>query len=407
MKLQLEESKRAELEEVVLFLARTIDISKTQYDNLVKSYSAVGKFLEETPEFQPYYPVISPQGSLRLGTIIQPVNKDDDLDVDLVFRFTGKNSSWTQKIVKDMVGRRLSSHGVYREMLDTEGRRCWTLLYRQESENIKEKYHMDILPSVADRDYQELFKRVTMSEYTQDNANKVAIRITDKEAPGYSYQTDEKQWLKSNPDGYAFWFAARCKQAIQLREAAVSKIIPIGEYQEEKCVLQRVIQILKRHRDLMFNGDEDKPISIIITTLAAESYNGESNILDGLYAVIYGMESHIRKDAAGRYFVANPVNPEENFADKWQKYPKRQANFFRWLRQVKEDFNALYKNKGTLLKESISKSFGRQVAENVFDSITEKHRKAASDSKVKIAATGMLGSIGKTLNASNTFYGYE
>ena len=29
--------------------------------------------------------------------------------------------------------------------------------------------------------------------------------------------------------------------------------------------------------------------------------------------------------------VENPVNPEENFADKWIEHPKRQDNFYKWL----------------------------------------------------------------------------
>lgn len=46
----------------------------------------------------------------------------------------------------------------------------------------------------------------------------------------------------------------------------------VPKYQSNKTPLQRAVQILKRHRDIMFAGDEDKPVSIIITTLAAKAY---------------------------------------------------------------------------------------------------------------------------------------
>lgn len=72
-------------------LVNEISITQTQFDNLVKSYGAVGKYIEEDPRLDGYSPLIFPQGSLRLGTIIQPVGKDDDLDVDLVIRLTGKS----------------------------------------------------------------------------------------------------------------------------------------------------------------------------------------------------------------------------------------------------------------------------------------------------------------------------
>ena len=49
-----------------------------------------------------------------------------------------------------------------------------------------------------------------------------------------------------------------------------------------KTPLQKAIQILKRHRDIMFKDDTKhlKPISIIITTIAAELYRNEDNIVE-------------------------------------------------------------------------------------------------------------------------------
>ena len=40
-------------------------------------------------------------------------------------------------------------------------------------------------------------------------------------------------------------------------------------------------------------------------------------------------------------WVVNPVNPEENFADKWAEESKKRENFFKWLEQARHDF-ALY-----------------------------------------------------------------
>ena len=54
----------------------------------------------------------------------------------------------------------------------------------------------------------------------------------------------------------------------------------VPKYQSNKTPLQRAVQILKRHRDIMFAGDEDKPVSIIITTLAAKAYQGDVSDFD-------------------------------------------------------------------------------------------------------------------------------
>ena len=99
----------------------------------------------------------------------------------------------------------------------------------------------------------------------------------------------------------------------------------------------------------MFKDDEDKPISIIITTLAARAYKGEDSLLEGLVNVISTMENYITKDLSGNYVISNPTNSEENFADKWPTHPKRKENFFRWLRQVKSDVNRIERKCGTFI----------------------------------------------------------
>lgn len=398
---------RKELSDIFTLLSQNLDITKTQYDNLVKSYSAVGKYLEADPVFAPYHPVITPQGSLRLGTIIQPINEDDDLDVDLVYRLIEKKANWTQSDIKSRVGNRLKEHGTYKDMLDEEGRRCWTLLYRQDSDNVKEHYHMDILPCVADTGYTERLQRMVALSFSAAEVDKIAIRITDNKASGYYTSTDKGNWMKSNPDGYAMWFASRCKNAMEMRATIMNTIMPIGTYVAEKSILQRIVQILKRHRDIMFNGDEDKPISIIITTLASRAYRGETNLFEGLSNVIDSMEQYIKKATDGTYLVENPVNPEENFADKWITHPKRKENFFKWLQKLKEDKNAIVNLRGVQLRDRFAGAFGKNVTTRIFGEMTKSHKDNASNGKLRISATGAIGAIGKTLNAHNTYFGKE
>jgi len=395
------------LDKVLNALAQSLDITKTQHENLVKSYGAVGKFLNENPVFAPYHPVISPQGSLRLGTIIQPVCEDDDLDVDLVYRLTEKHPSWTQFDIKRYVGLRLKEHKTYKDMIDDEGRRCWTLLYRQEADNVKERYHMDILPCVADNGYAERMRQMLSAGFSVNEIDRIAIRITDNKSTDYHTSKNKATWLKSNPDGYAIWFVSRCKMVGEVREVTMSSIMPIGEYVPNKTILQRIVQLLKRHRDIMFNGDENKPISIIITTLAARAYNGEDNLFDGFMNVIERMECYIKKKDDGSYWVENPVNPKENFADKWATHPQRKENFFKWLRKLKQDKEAFVSQKATRLCENFSNAFGQDVCRRVFANIAQSHKEDATKGKLKVASTGLIGSIGQTLNASNTFYGEE
>lgn len=398
--------KRKELNNLFQQIAEGLDITETQFNNLVRSYNAVGKYLEEDNSFKAYRPVVTPQGSLRLGTIIQPITEDGDIDVDLVYRLNGKSHIWTQKDIKQLVSKRLKEHGTYSGMLDKEeGRRCWTLLYRQDSDNAKERYHMDILPSVSDSEFNRRYESIRIREFSPQTIDQIAIRITDNQDPDYGRSTDITEWLKSNPDGYALWFAHRCKSMTEKRENLFEAVMPIGKYVKEKTILQRIVQILKRHRDIMFKDDKDKPISIIITTLAARAYNGESSLLEGLYNVVGSMESHIKRNPNGDFVISNPVNPEENFADKWPTHPKRKENFFKWLRQVKSDMDNIINARGLQLRENVGSAFGEEFSKKMFNSMADQHKQSAINAGIKVGTTGVLGSVGKTLNAKNTFFG--
>lgn len=405
-KLTIEEHKQ--FNEIFENLGASLDVPESRYDELVSSYQAVGKFLgEDSSPLAPYKPEIHPQGSFLLGTMITPINEDDDLDIDLVCELMEKDPSWTAENLKANVGDRLKSSERYKKLLDEEGRRCWTLLYRKNSDNASDKYHMDILPCVNNEKTRLQERYYSVSVEQVDN---LAIRITDREHHNYKYETDSTKWLKSNPFGYAKWFEDKCsiptKKRILLSDAKIGKV---PAYKEKKSPLQRVVQILKRHRDIMFNGDENKPISIIITTLAACAYNKETNVLDALVNVVNSMERYIEHEPlTGQCIVRNPVNPNENFADKWVETPQKQLNFFAWLKQVKQDVEQIIEKRGglQLIAESMNKPFGGDVVKRTFSAIADSQRKSRDNNTLRATTTGILGTVGTAVKA-HTFHGDE
>lgn len=145
----LTQEEKKQFSEILETLGETLDITETQYNAAVSSYGAVGEWLAK-PEssLAQYKPVVRPQGSFMLGTMIKPICEEDDLDIDLVCELTGKNPQWTQYYLKQAVGNRLKANETYKNMLDEEGRRCWTLMY---SNSVN--YHMDILPSLVCNGY--------------------------------------------------------------------------------------------------------------------------------------------------------------------------------------------------------------------------------------------------------------
>lgn len=403
---KLSKEQRDEFQKIITSLGESLDISKSQYDALVVSYEAVGEFLQNDLELSKYNPIVTPQGSLRLGTIIQPINPDDDIDVDLVFRLSEKEPHWTQKDIKEKVGARLKSSKRYEPMLLDEKKRCWTLKYRDDSPNLREHYHMDILPAVSTRDYDDQMRDILAEGVNANNLDRVAIRITDNTRPEYAVSSNIADWLKSNPDGYAIWFANRCRERVSKTQLLTEEIVPLKSYNPNKTPLQRIVQILKRHRDIMFQGDDKKPISIIITTLAAQAYNGESDIIEGLVNVVLHLKDNIQY-RNGVAYVLNPLNSQENFADKWPGDPKLEQNFNKWYDQLVAELSNILNSKGTDIWNGMAKSFGRTISESAHHLYASRKSSAIKSGTVKVATTGVLGAVGQALNAANTFHGKE
>ncbi|MCW3464241.1 nucleotidyltransferase domain-containing protein [Chitinophaga nivalis] len=401
--------QRDQFSEIFDELGKSLDISKTDYDKAVTSYRYVGGWLaEKDSPLAPYSPVISPQGSFLLGTMIQPVTEGDHLDIDLVCKLVGKRSYWTQYDLKHAIGDRLKAHGTFNRMLRRkEGRRCWTLEYAEEA-----NFHMDILPSIVGHGFQILLEKAANRK--MEDMTPLAIRITDKELQNYKTATDPLEWLVSNMFGYAVWFEERCRLAIIKAVNFSESIKPVPTYQVRKTPLQRIVQILKRHRDIMFNGDEDKPISIIITTLAAHAYKKQTNILVGLQEVMAEMEQYIedRYDpVTGQYYkwIGNPVNKQENFADKWLTFPQRKDNFYKWLQAVKRDIAYVTEQRSLpTIQETLNRSFGKKIITQTFSNLASMQRERREAGVLKMAAsTGILGATGRTSLGNHTFFGSE
>lgn len=402
---------KKEITDILENLGEQLDISKSQYDAAVKSYEAVGDWLskEDSPLFK-YKPRILPQGSFMLGTIIKPINEEDDVDIDLVCKLEGKPENWTQEHVKNAVGDRLKDNETYEGMLEDEdgGRRCWTLEYSNEA-----NYHMDILPSVTDENF-TVFLNESFSNIQDLDTEKLAIRITDKEEFNYSYETNSEEWMKSNPFGYGKWFYQQAIYESTKLFSLSEAVDPVRAYQNKKMPLQRVVQFLKRHRDIMFSAseynNENKPISIIITTLASKAYDKSENIVDAYFNVVSNMRGLIEtkiNPKTGLYerWVSNPVNDEENFADKWAEESQKEEYFYLWLDKLEEDLSNLRSSKGIglqRLNESLANQYGNKVVQKTFAAYGEKNRLLREAGKRKMAiGTGILGSTGKPVPNHN------
>lgn len=391
-------------------IGNSLDITEEQYNSAVKSYKAVGTWLSNQDSLlKPYMPQILPQGSFLLGTVIKPVVEGSELDLDLVCQLNGKGPDWTQKILKQKVGTQLKSNKLWEKLLiEPDGRRCWTLQYSDSA-----KFHMDILPAIISNNYSTILEKA----FTDKDVTKIediALSITDKKLYNYNSSVRPEEWLKSNPFGYAIWFENQARLTFEKAIMLSESIKPVPKFSKDKLPLQRVVQILKRHRDIKFGDDEHKPISIIITTLAAQAYNKEINVIDALLNVVDDMLNHIEvRTIPGTLhkikWISNPVNEQENFADKWPENQKKEENFYQWHAELKKDIEFALDQRGGLnkIQEALEKPFGKDTITKAFSNYSDNMLKQRTDGNLKMASgSGILGALGTAIKG-HSFHGEE
>ena len=312
---------------VLKSLLEEIDVPDSKYEEAEDHYTAVANWLnDDESALQKYTPKIYAQGSFALGTVIKPLG-DGEYDIDAVCLLDATIDDFTQEELKNQVGDRLKENETYKKMLDPpEGsRRCWTLKYADAS-----KFHLDVLPAIPDDPTYLVSKGVAAKFATS------AIQITDK-----TTWDRGSSWPKSNPRGYREWFRERMYIGFSRRRRLVvcnsrGEVEEVPEYRSDSP-LQKLIKLLKRHRDVKYGDDDDKPISIIITTLASQAYDGEETLVEAFENVIPRMRDHLQPKN-GVYWIPNPVDPDENFADKWAEKPRKARLFLEWLSSIEEEF---------------------------------------------------------------------
>jgi hypothetical protein len=156
--------------------------------------------------------------------------------------------------------------------------------------------------------------------------------------------------------------------------------------------LHRVVQVLKRHRDVMFAADaDDKPPSSLITTLAARAYAGQTDLLTATLEVVEAMPRLIER-RGDRYWVENPVCDGENFADKWNDYPQRRRKFIGWYEQIARDLEGtLHEHRGApAVHDRLKKAFGTDPVVKAIGVIGDQSRRRRESGGLQVATRGLL-----------------
>lgn len=374
-------------------ILRDLELSPTQLADVQQSFEAVtGVLAKVGMPVAPHLPFMFAQGSMRLGTTVKPIGQDEhDLDIVCLLK---KGGIWLPaNDVYELVWETLGRNGTYEKMRERKNR-CIRLKYAR-------KFYLDIIPAVP-----------------HDTAADGTLFVSDCE---------HRNWSISNPIGFADWYGECAKSqpifitkfgALNERQitAKADQIEPLPEHGFEKTPLQRITQLFKRNRDEFFQNDpKRRPTSILLTTLAARSYLEEtsiaaSDLLEFVIRVADGLSRFIevKSTALGQcvYCVANPVNDEENFAEKWTRLDYEA--FLRWQGQLVRQLRNVEATKGqgidTMLNR-LGEGFGRDRVIKAANDLGVDTSRIHQAGRLRVAtATGVIGLTGSAMGAT-TYHG--
>jgi hypothetical protein len=109
--------------------------------------------------------------------------------------------------------------------------------------------------------------------------------------------------------------------------------------------------------------------------------------LDNGGAIVENAPQQLIERRSGRWYIPNPVNPGENFADRWNDSGSHRAEaFFQWVRWVKEDIARAVEAQDTSdLKLILMPLFGKRVTKAAMDSGRGATNAPATHTKVRVS----------------------
>lgn len=248
------------------FLRDEVNLNQSRLDRLETSVGAVNDYLKDN---LPGYQTMDKQGSYALGTLIKPVDDNDEYDADIQI-VMNPNPKWQAKDYVHAINKTLAGNKNYVEKLRLKTR-CVTVDYAGD-------FHLDTVPRV-----------------TSGGKHYVCNRIDNK-------------FEETDGTGYRDWFNEKNR-------------ITGGN-------LKRVVRLLKHLRD---HKNSFTAKSILLTTLAGNTIKASdqgtaavSTVADTLETVLSRMDSYLRQHP-NMPQIKNPVLPTENFNRHWDQ--RRYANF--------------------------------------------------------------------------------
>ena len=371
----------------IIKLIRKLDLSPTQYQNAVSKYQRIAKYLESNGIEAEIYP----QGSFSLGTVIRPVSKSTDAsyDLDFVCQLRKTRDQQSAAELRKEVEEILTKSDLYEGKLEISDK-CITARYA-DIDGVS--FSIDIVPAADETE--ENKKRLSQKCF-KPNLIKTAIAIPKHCNVNYN-------WITNNPRGYREWFeeinqpfliACEKRQRQMIIEANSNMFSTIEEIPNDllRSSVQRVIQILKYHRDVYYSsfvdGEDTKPISAIIGTIVAKvaqtqsptlsvfellncvldeitTYSNYQFVTEKVFLERYP-DNRLISRKGNKWFMENPANPEDNLTDQWNENPNVPKRFFLWIKAAQNDLISSVNLNESEFRATMETAFGSNLISSVW-----------------------------------------
>ncbi len=351
-----------ERDRMLAALAASVELSDTQRKRAIKSYEAVGAWLaDDDGTLAGRHEEIFAQGSMALGTTVKPA-AGNEFDIDLVAGYSWDPSSDNSfKLYKDVLAR-LRAHGVYRDILE-EKPNCIRLNY------LTDGFHLDVVPACANPSAEgHLIKHPKAEANTPPNSS----------------------WRETDPRGFQLWFRSRCAVDVRLERRAVASVepVPVGNENGEKLPLQIIVQLIKQARNVAF-GTNPAPSSILLTTLAANRYEGEVSLYEGLSNVVAEIDDEIEAAAPFRIVICNPAYPHDDLVECLDDETYRRFRVF--ISALRKSLDNLGSVAGIhRVKEALEGTFGSRPVSSAVDSVFADFKDSGTRQALRTLPSGIV-----------------
>lgn len=172
--------------------------------------------------------------------------------------------------------------------------------------------------------------------------------------------------------------------------------------------------MIKRNRDIALShlAEKERPISVVLTTLAARFYTGAHSPTVALLQVLEAIINAIDDESAERLIVLNPTNENEDLSERWENQPELYQTFVDWVHGFRQDLQDLTEVRGLHnIEAKLKEMFGESLTKDVMIEFAEQINIKRQNGSLAVAkGTGLIVPaivVHSTTVKPNTFHGRE